>query len=219
MILKNRKPKNLLKELEITEVSLVDRGSNEGAKVLIWKRDGIDFNKIENLSVEKLTKAMASIDYAKLGTTPEELWENYIAEVMANHNTELAQRQKHPPERLSMQEVKELRQKKPWTLLQATTAARKTNIGQSLWQLVQSCVREREAALLEKLDKMDEDLEAMKAMAQNTVDIYKRIKRGRKIVMKTIEEVTQAAKNGEFSDKLKAWEAVEKVILFHLGRI
>jgi len=29
---------NLLKELEITEISLVDSGANEGAKVMLWKR-------------------------------------------------------------------------------------------------------------------------------------------------------------------------------------
>jgi hypothetical protein len=39
MILKNRKPKHLLKELEILEVSLVDKPANEGAKVVLWKRD------------------------------------------------------------------------------------------------------------------------------------------------------------------------------------
>lgn len=39
MILKNRKPKNLLTELEIFEVSLVDKAANEGSKILLWKRD------------------------------------------------------------------------------------------------------------------------------------------------------------------------------------
>jgi len=34
-----KKPKRLLKELEISEISLVDGGANEGAKVVLWKRD------------------------------------------------------------------------------------------------------------------------------------------------------------------------------------
>ena len=34
-----QKPKRLLKELEISEISLVDRGANEGAKVVLFKRD------------------------------------------------------------------------------------------------------------------------------------------------------------------------------------
>ena len=33
------KPRRALKELEITEVSSVDSGANEGAKVTLWKRD------------------------------------------------------------------------------------------------------------------------------------------------------------------------------------
>ena len=37
--MKNRKPRNILKELEILEVSLVDKAANEGAKILLWKRD------------------------------------------------------------------------------------------------------------------------------------------------------------------------------------
>ena len=202
----------LLKELEITELSLVDRGSNPGAEVLIWKRDSIDFNKLENVSVEKLTAAMKAVDYKKLGVTPEELWGDYVAEVMANHNTELAARQKHPDDKLTDDEVKDLRRKQPWTEEQAAAAARKTNIGSGLWALVESCVRAREAALLEKLDKMIGETEELKKRAQNTIEIYDKIKRGRTTKMESIEEVTRAALDGEFSDKLKAWEAVEKVL-------
>ena len=147
----------MLTDLVIEEVSLVDRPANPGAEVLVFKRLDLDASALNSYSVKELTKAMASIDYAKTGTTPEELWEDYVAEVMQVHNTELVARQKHPPDKLTDEEVKELRQKKPWTLAQATQAARKTNIGQGLWQLVQNCVRERETALLEKLDIKNEN--------------------------------------------------------------
>ena len=33
------KPQRILKELEISEISLVDAGANEGAQVILWKRD------------------------------------------------------------------------------------------------------------------------------------------------------------------------------------
>jgi len=210
MKLGNKKAR-LLKDLEITEVSLVTSPANEGAKVMFWKNDGIDFKKLNALSVEKLTAAMQSVDYAKIGTTPEELWSDYVDEVMQVHNTELSQLQKHPPDKLTDDEVKELRQKKPWTLSQATAAARKTNIGQSLWQLVQNCVREREANLLKHFDNMKNEVEDLKKRAQETIEIYDKIKRGNNN-METIEEVTQAALDGEFSDRLEAWAAVEKVL-------
>jgi len=202
----------LLKDLEITEVSLVTSAANKGAKVLFYKMDKSDFNKLNSLSVEKLTAAMQSVDYKKLGVSPEELWEDYVAEVMENHNTELAQRQKHPPEKLSTEEVKELRQRKPWTREQAAAAARKTNIGQGLWAMVESCVREREAALIKRLDKMGEELEESKKRAQETIEMYDRIKRERTTKMETIEEITAAAVEGHFADKHKAWEAVEKLL-------
>jgi len=203
-------PIQVLKELVIEEVSLVDRPANPGAEILVFKR--LDASVLNSYSVEELTAAMEKVDYQKVGANPEELWQGYIAEVMANHNAELAQRQKHPPDKLTDEEVKELRRKQPWTEEQATAAARKTNIGQSLWQLVQSCVRAREAALLEKLDKMGAEVEANKARAQEIIETYKRIERGRNTVMESIEEITKAAVNGEFSDRLKAWAAVEKVL-------
>ena len=119
MTLQKRKPKHLLKELEILEVSLVDNPANEQAKVLIWKR-------VENTARENAAK--------------------------------------------------------------------------------------RDEALIKRLKKMGDEVEGLKALSQKTIETYKRIKRERKVNMTTIEEVTKAALNGEFSDKLKAWAAVEKVL-------
>ena len=203
----------LLKDLEITEVSLCDAGANPGSKVMIWKKDSIDFNKLNSLSVEKLTKAMESIDYAKIGVTPEELWADYASEVMQIHNTELGQKQKNPPERLTPNQVEELRLRKPWTLAQAQAAARKTNIGQGLWAMVESVVREREAALINRLDKMGEEVDGLKQRAQKTIDIYDKMERERtQTDMETIEEITKAALDGQFTDKHEAWKAAEKLL-------
>jgi len=190
--LKSR-PIHALKDLVIEEVSLVDRSANEGAEVLIWKRLDLDASILNSYSVEKLTKAMESIDYKKIGVTPEELWADYASEVMQIHNTELGQKQKNPPERLTPGEVEELRLRKPWTLAQATAAARKTNIGQGLWAMVESVVREREAALINRLDKMIDETEGLKKHARETIEIYDKMKIERMKMGTVVEKILSKA--------------------------
>jgi len=206
----------LLTELEIEEISLVDKAANAGSEVLFYKMDQSDFNKLNSCSVEKLTAAMESIDYAKIGTTPAELWDDFVAEFREAHNQKLSERKKNPPKNLTQEQVEELRQRKPWSLSVASQEARKTPVGQGLWAMVENTAREnaakRDAALIRRLDKMGDEVEGLKKSARETIEIYDKIKRGRTTKMETIEEVTKAALDGEFPNKLKAWAAVEKVL-------
>jgi len=99
----------LLKELEINEISLVTSPANEGAKVMIWKKDhGV-----------------------------RELWEEYIDEVLSVHNKKLKERKANPPKNLSSDQVETLQLEKPWSRQQASQEARKTGFGQQLWAMLQ----------------------------------------------------------------------------------
>jgi len=109
MILHNREPKRLLKELEITEVSLVDEGANPGAWVTFWKSEH----------------------------GARKLWEDYIDEVLSVHNKKLKERKANPPKFLSSDQVENLRLEKPWSRQQASQEARKTGFGQQLWAMLQ----------------------------------------------------------------------------------
>ena len=99
----------ILKELEITEVSLVTSAANKGAKVLIWKKEH----------------------------GARELWEEYIDEVLSVHNKKLKERKANPPKNLSSDQVETLRLEKPWSRQQASQEARKTGFGQQLWAMLQ----------------------------------------------------------------------------------
>ena len=64
------KPKRLLKELEISEISLVDNGANEGAKVVLFKR-GISksmHGPSDMLGVQLLRVLMTRVENVRLGS-------------------------------------------------------------------------------------------------------------------------------------------------------
>ncbi len=95
-------------DLEITEVSLVDSGANERAKVLLWKREH----------------------------GARKLWDEFVRQFLSVHNKKLAELKANPPEKFSLQQLKDLQQRKPWSKDQAALEARKTSEGSSLGQAV-----------------------------------------------------------------------------------
>ena len=195
--LKSR-PIHVLKDLVIEEVSLVDRSANEGAEVLIWKRLDLDASILNSYSVEKLTAAMESINYAKIGTTPAELWDDFVAEFREAHNQKLSQRQKNPPKNLTQEQVEELRQKKPWSLSVASQEARKTPVGQGLWAMVEAGARERDAALIKRLKKMADDLEEIKRKRRN-------------YMYKSLGEIATAIEKGEIKSQVDALKELDEL--------
>lgn len=51
-----------LKKLKITEVSSVDRGANQGAKIEFWKRDGQQTNGDNDMELEAIVKKLEELE-------------------------------------------------------------------------------------------------------------------------------------------------------------
>jgi len=99
---------NFLRDLSLKEVSFVDFPANSGAEVLLFKREH----------------------------GARELWDEFVSEHLSIHNKKLKELKAHPPETFSLEELKELQLKKPWSREEASASARKTREGSGLWQAV-----------------------------------------------------------------------------------
>ena len=101
------KPKRLLKELEISEISLVDNGANEGAKVVLFKRDDKSI-KEERMSDKKTWfQAIAEkLDFTKEQTEELEKSIPDNSEEITTLKSELEEAKKADSEKVTKLEAK-----------------------------------------------------------------------------------------------------------------
>ena len=102
------KLKSKLRNLLINRIDLVDSPDNPESKIMMFKREH----------------------------EARKLWDEFVRQFLSVHNKTLAEMQANPPDKLSLEQLKNLEQRKPWSKDQAALEARKTSEGSALWQAV-----------------------------------------------------------------------------------